>query len=288
MKTYKIEVLLIALFTCVFSFGQITHNTTHITVSGTETGNSLRVYIVANGLGTVVDRTVIMSRSLNLATNASFTDSNATWIYPGNWHMDFLNTNPTLLDFEDVAIVYTGNAKGHTSQPRAQTLRLVNVQYRIESTAARSDFFSSRDSGFEFSNVQFQAYNNNSFLHLPTSGGLLENVSVVAVNMAAFQPDCNPGQTLVMRNWTLDPRIIRIIPNGGGNLTAVTRLENLTWPRTTWQIDGRNRGQTYIIVNPNKPAGWIRYRGQKNGSNDTYEVHTYNVRIVDENNTGIA
>lgn len=264
------------------SFAAITHSGTVITFSGVETGNTMRGYISANSLGTVTDRTTIVNASIRpLNTAAEFRDNDCTWIFSGAFHWDF-TTAANVVEIIDGVMIYTQAAKSHTSQLRATTLKLQNVQYRIEGGTGRTDFFSNGDSGFEFDNVQFITYGGANYLHLPTAGGLLQNVSVrVGSGGLTFQPDCNPGQTLTMLDWTLDANVGSIIPNGGGNLTAVTYLENLDWGNTVWSIDGLGRGQTYIVKNPIKPVGWIRYSGRKSGIDDTYEVHTHNVKVVD-------
>jgi hypothetical protein len=96
------------------------------------------------------------------------------------------------------------------------------------------------------------------------------------------QPDCNSGQTLICRNWKLDAAVARIVGNGGQDLTAITRLENLDWPRLQWDIGTLERGQYYQVINPIKPAGWTGYRGSTNlATTRTDEFHTYNLRIVD-------
>ena len=265
------------------------HSSNRIDISGDETGDSLRSYIVANSLGTVIDKTTVMGRSILLADNASFTDIDCTWIFPSSFHWDFDRTLPTLFELVDAVVIYTQGSKGHTSQPRATTLRLVNVQYRIEGETGRTDFFNFRDSGFEFSNVQFISYGGSNFLHLPTTGGLLENVSVFGkTGSLTFQPDCNRGQELIMRNWVLDNGIDRIIGNGGGDLTAITRLENLSWERTLWQIGVSGRGQYYKVINPIKPDGWTGYRGSSRLSTTRCdEFHTHNVKVVDESNASL-
>lgn len=276
----------------------ISHDANEILVSGTETGESVRAYMTTNSLGTVYDRTAILDRNINVDTNASFTDHDCTWIFPSTYHWDFNKWPiPTLFELEDAVIVYTGDAKNFISgaysggQPRADTIRLTNVQYRIEGNIGRTDFFGGT-SGFEFTNVQLISYGSGlNYLHLNTEGGLMEDVAVrVGAGGLAFQPSSSNNNTLTLRNWTLDPSLGLIQGNGGtNNLTAVTRLENLVWERTEWHIGTGTRGQHYKVINPIKPTGWQSYKG----STDTTkcrcdEYHTHNVRIVDEDNNALS
>lgn len=269
----------------------ISHDANEILVSGTETGDALRTYMNTNSLGTVHDRTAILDRNINLDTDASFTDHDCTWIFPSTYHWNFnKNPQPTLFELEDAVIVYTDGAKSHSDQPRAETIRLINVQYRIEGNTGRTDFFGWGTHEFDFSNVQFITYGGTNYLHLETSGGLLEDVAVkVGAGNLIYQPDARDNTTLILRNWTLDSKISLIQGNGGASLDATTRLENLSWGKTIWYIGTGGRGQHYKVINPIKPSGWRFYKG----STDTTkcrcdEYHTHNVRIVDEDNNALS
>lgn len=266
----------------------ITHDTTHIYISGTETGDALRTYITSNSLGTVITRTTTIERNLRLNSLASLTDVDCTWIFPSTYHLDS-TAKGALFEVVDGVIIYTGGAKGHTSQLRANTIRFTNVQFRIEGGTGRTDYFSNATSGFEFDNVQFISYGGSNFMHLATGGGLLENVAMLVKSGSfTFQPDASPGNTLILRNWVLSG-ITYIIANGNSNITGVTRLENLDWDATQWSIGSFSRGQTYKVINPKKPAGWTGYKGSKNLSVAiTNEFHTHNLRVVDESNTPLS
>ncbi|MDB4180787.1 hypothetical protein N9611_00880 [Flavobacteriaceae bacterium] len=268
-------------------FAQITHSATHITITGTETGDSLRAYIVANSLGTVVGRTTTVGRHIQPANGSTLTDSNCTWIFPDAWHYDMVSGHyATLFEMTDGVIIMSGTQKGHTTMLRG-LIRLTNVQWRVEGNNGRTDFFNNNTSNFQFSNVQFIAAAGSGVLHLPTSGGLLEDINLIVPSSLSVQPDATNGSTLIARNWTLDARLSSIIGNGSRNRTAITRFENLTWDKPEWSIGYFLRGQTWVVVNPNKPANWTNYVSRTNGNSNMYEVHTHNVTIVDENNTPI-
>jgi hypothetical protein len=155
----------------------LAHDASVITITGTETGDSVRSYIASNGLGTVIARTTTLARSLRAASGASFTDSDCTWIFPGTYHIDNIDACD-LFEIIDGVIIYTEGAKSHTSALRSLATTLTNVQYRIEGGTGRSDFFSNQDCSYSFSNVQFISYGGSNFLHLATTGGLLEDVAL--------------------------------------------------------------------------------------------------------------
>ena len=268
----------------------ISHDANEILVSGTETGDALRTYMTTNALGTTYGRTAILDRNIDITQNASFTDHDCTWIFPSTYHWDF-SGKADLFELEDAVIVYTESPKSHTTQPRAETIRLINVQYRIEGNTSRTDFFGGQN-GFEFSNVQLISYGSGlNYLHISTEGGLMEDVAVkVGSGALAFQPSSSNNNTLTLRNWTLDQSLGLIQGNGNANnLTAVTRLENLVWGKTVWHIGTGSRGQHYKVINPIKPTGWQSYKGSTNTAKCRCdEYHTHNVRIVDEDNNALS
>lgn len=252
----------------------ITHDTTHILLSDVEDGDSLRAYVAANSLGTVHDRTIIFDRHLRCTTTAEYSDSNYTYIFPGDFHFDF-NAAPISFTLESGVIVYTGEGKLATTALYADAITLIDTQFRVEySNGGRSDFNRDYPCDWAMSNVQFVNNASNSYLFFTLNGGYQEGVSIGGTGSPTSAViGAVDSATAICHQFKLSGGISRIAPPARDGLTIFSELD---WGNTSWNIGQSNRAQRYTVLNPVKPSGWVKY----SGANIT-EKHTHNINVVD-------
>jgi len=248
-----------------------------VIIDGTQTGDDLRAYILANpafNIGTITDNDIKFNAELVINNNANFTDNNAVYHFPNFFR--YIPEADCTVTFTDVMIHYTGSRKHH-SYNRAYTANFTRVFYLQGVTANRSDFFNNGAYTFNMNDVTLVSYGASDFLHFQTDQ-TLNNITIVnAQGGLSFEPGArNAGEVEIINNLKLSG-VTRIV--GGSGANGDFKTYDMDWDATDWNFStGRN--VDYFFVNPIKPLGWIGYSGVDAAR--AKEFYTHDVTITDE------
>ena len=269
---FKTLLLLIHIFLLSFSgFAAISHSSSEIIISGTETGNSLRSYLASNSfLASVTNNDITFNRDLRISSNANFSDENAVYHFPQSYRFE-PQSNCTVT-FTDVTIHYSGNAKNHSFNS-AYTANFTRVSYLQGVTSGRSDFFNNGNYTFNMSDVTMVSYGSSDYLHFQTPD-TLNNITIVNKQGGLnFEPGAvNAGETQVINNLKL-VNVSQMV--GGAFSQGDFKVYNLDWNATNWQFS--QRSVDFHFVNPIKPSNWNAYTGS---FSRTKEYYTHDVKLV--------
>lgn len=273
------------LFGCVFTINaQITYNANYnpggnggarpaVVISGTQTGDDLRTFIIANPTyGTVNNNDITFNVELAINDNAVFTDNNAVYHFPDVYRYT-PRTNCTV-NFTDITIHYTGIEKGHSFN-RAYTANFTRVFYLQGVTSGRSDFFNNGGYTFNMDNVTFVSYGGSDFIHFQTNV-TLNNITITnALGGLNFEPGARAaGDVEIINNLKLEG-VTRMV--GGSGSQGDFKTFDMNWDATNWNFSPRN--VDFFFVNPIKPAGWTGYSG--GGTLPVQEFYTHDVTLTD-------
>lgn len=279
MNYKKLFTLLSILLFSSFGFSSITYNSSEIIISGTETGASLRSWLVTYyWLADVTNNDITFSRDLKISSNANFSDENAVYHFPQSYRFE-PQSNCTVT-LTDVTLHYSGNAKNHSFNS-AYTANFTRVSYLQGVTSGRSDFFNNGNYSFNMSNVSLVSYGSSDYLHFQTPDTLNNIVIVNKQGGLNFEPGAvNAGETQVINNLTLT-NVSQMV--GGAYSQGDFKVYNLDWDAVNWQFS--QRSVDFHFVDPIKPSNWNAYTGS---FSRTKEYYTHNVKLVDVNGDAVA
>ena len=261
----------------------ITHSATAITITGSETGDTLRAYMNANALETrVFDDLIFTTRSLVLAAGATLTASNCMLAFSGATVWFSLGVGATL-NFNNVIIRAIGDTNGIQAMVTSSAiLNFTNSFYVIDATQGnRIDFFSPASQVHNFVNTAL-VHDGNGFMHLFGS--------ITAKNVYTGVTAEVDGGVVIQYADFID--CIFKFPLGqifndfatAGQPTTFTRL---SWDRTVWAFGRNDAAGGAKFINPRKPAGWTVYGGFVNNGGGVQEVFTHDIRIIDTSGLGV-
>lgn len=265
----------------MFSFkgyATISYNSNEIIISGTETGNSLRIWLASRSfLATVTNRDITFNRDLKINSNATFTDENSVYHFPLSYRYEPLsNCTVTLID---ITIHYSGNAKNHSFNS-AYTANFTRVSYLQGVTSGRSDFFNNGNYTFNMSNVSFVSYGSSDYLHFQTPDTLYNITIVNKQGGLNFEPGAvNFGETEVIYDLSLE-NVSQIV--GGAYSQGDFKVYNLNWDASSWNFS--QRSVDFHLVNPIKPSNWTAYTGS---FSRVKEYYTHDVKLVNSNGDAV-
>ena len=267
-------IVFLCITNCLFTYGQITINNANntITINGTQTGNNLRNFIIANpAAGTVTDRNITFNANLRVIGN--LTDNNAVYHFPSTYR--FEPRTPAIVTLTDVKLHYTGSPKVHSFNT-AYTANFTRVVYLQGVTSQRSDFFNNGDYTFNMNNVSFISYGANDFIHFQTAS-TLNNITITNANGGLnFEPGArNDGEVEIINNLKLEG-ITRMV--GGSGANGDLKTYNMNWDATNWNFTQRN--VDFFFINPIKPNAWTGYSGQ---ASRVKEFYTHRVKVTNNN-----
>ena len=274
---YKIYALMLLFFIDWYSIkAQITFNPNStrpsISISANVSGDDLRTFINANPLsGEVSDRNITFNSELRINNGATLTDNNALYHFPSIFR--YAPQSGATVNFTDITIHYTGNAKSH-SYNGPYTANFTRVFYLQGITSGRSDFFNNGNYTFNMSDVTLVSYGASDFLHFQTNQ-TLNNITIVNANGGLnFEPGARlNGEVEIINNLKLTG-ITRIVGGSGANGDFKTYA--MDWDALNWNFSQRN--VDFFFVNPIKPNGWIGYSGQ---ASKVKEFYTHDVTVFD-------
>ncbi len=246
-----------------------------IIISGTQTGDDLRAFIIANpSTGTVVNQDITFNAELVINNNATFTDNNAVYHFPDVFR--YSPRNNATVNFTDITLHYSGNQKLH-SYNRAYTANFTRVFYLQGVTTGRSDFFNNGNYTFNMDNVTFVSYGASDFLHFQTNT-TLNNITITNANGGLnFEPGARlAGETETINGLKLQG-VSRIV--GGSGSQGDFKTFDMEWDATNWNFIPRN--VDFFFVNPKKPTGWTGYSG--GGTLPVQEFYTHDITVTDTN-----
>ena len=268
----------------------ISHDATYIYVTGTETGDTVRSYIVTNSLGTVSNRSTVMGRTLQIgnATAGTFTDYSATWIFPSTYTFyvprNSLGATCTTT-LTDVEVIYDGSPKSYYTSFNRGTHNWTRVVVRDNVVGAgRTDFFTDQTYTPNWNDVSFTTSLGTTgadadIVHMGVDTNVtLNNFRLTRVSGSTiFEPGATSGATLTLNNPKLTG-VSTIYSFQTGDSYLV--MNNLTWDATLWEIyTGPSSRNTIItFVNPNHPSGWTGYTGQISTFKEQF---THDVTVTD-------
>ncbi len=276
----------------------ITNSGIDITVSGTETGDALRSYMVSNSVGTIVGRNIEFpgdgsgsppSGEITFNTGTTFTDSNSSWHFYDGYRWNFQSAG-VVLNFTDMTIQRSGSKWGNDFyNDLGFEANWENVQYLMNSLTQRSDFFSNGPFTFNLDGVKFINYASVkvNVLHFQ-SAATIRNIQIVNRSTSTFIFE--PGGPTVSDTQHIigilldDVQQIYYGQSAAGGLI----IEDLTWELLTWTV--RKRGGDVEFLNPIHPSGWLGYSidSEDDDLGSLEERYTHDIKVVDEDNTAIV
>jgi hypothetical protein len=261
----------------------ITHTATSITITGSETGDTLRAYMNTNSLETrLFDDLIFTTRSLVVSASATLTASNCMFVFTGAAVWFSVGSGATL-NFNNVIIRATGDTNSIQAMVTASAiLNFTNCFYIIDATQGnRIDFFSPASQVHNFVNTAL-VHDGNGFMHLSGAAGAKNIYTGVTAEV--------DGGVVITHSDFID--CIFKFPTGqifndGAAAGLPTTFTRLSWDRTTWSFgrNGATGGANFI--NPRKPAGWTAYAGDVNNGGGVREVFTHDIRVLNTSGVGI-
>ena len=261
----------------------ITHSASAITITGSETGDTLRAYMNTNNLETrLFDDLIFTTRSLVLAASATLTASNCMLAFSGAavW---FNVGGGATLNFNNVIIRAIGDTNSIQAMVSASAiLNFTNSFYVIDATQGnRIDFFSPASQTHNFVNTAL-VHDGNGFMHLFGSiatknvytGVTAEVDGGIVIQYADFI-DC-------IFKFPLGQ-----IFNDAATAGQPTTFTRLSWDRTVWAFGRNDAVGGAKFINPRKPAGWTAYGGFVNNGGGVREVFTHDIRVLNTSGVGI-
>lgn len=271
----------------------ISHTGIAITISGTETGDALRAYMVANSLHQVIGRDIIFTgvgavgsaNEILFQTGSSLTDSNSSWTFRDGYRWNFQSSGVTLT-FTGMVLRRTGNNWGNDWYNNIGFNAVWdNVRFQLDTFSGRSDFFTNATFGFDLTNCNFTNYGDSLNVMHFVSASTVSDITITNNNTGTFIFE--PGTANVNDTVTLNRfKLIDVSDIFGavvGNGTA--ELNDLDWDALTWSV--RKRTNKFEFINPIKPSGWLQYSVPFAESGTVKEFYTHDVLVRDEFNVAV-
>ncbi|MDB9741457.1 hypothetical protein OAB00_01240 [Akkermansiaceae bacterium] len=270
----------------------ITHTATQISISGVETGDSLRSYMVTNSIGEVNGRNIIFDVDVFMDNTTEFSDNNCTWIFQDGHHINntsskVLADRPISISFEDASIIHYGSgAQSNGTVFTAQNITLIRTHIRIESATNRYDWFWQGITNYQMSNVIFDNQSTqttqNPFVF--SDGAELSGVKYLGVSSSTrLQLGVEAGGVATLSDWEISSNVgdIPSTPADSGEV----RFINTSWQtNATWDAGIATRPLSFTFVNPRFPVdiSGITFRG--GSSNFVHYRRTYDATVFDGSN----
>ena len=270
----------------------ITHDTASITISGTETGATLRTYITTNSLGTVSGLATIVNRNLIFSANCVFTDAQATWTMTGVFYIS--EALGSTLNFTDVTIIIGGGLKTAQHSLISGSIRnWTRVKYLIlNQGGSRYDFSGPVGANREnFDTVELFTNANTSFLHIASNANKTLTDTTVTLGPSVgstgivTQADANITITFLRARLNVVSVSPRIYIDGLGAILFDAYSSNAT----TWTIERRGftgAGGICTFRDPVKPAGFVGYDFVSANSEFREEMR-HNAQVINAAGSGV-
>lgn len=252
-----------------------------------DTGDELRAWINSNGYGQVNDRSIFFDADFDV--RGTFTDERALYQFPEDFGFypngNNVSPSPSVINFTDVTIHYTGTAKGHTHN-FPYTANWTRVIFKQGVTVGRSDFFNNGNYIFNFNDVTLVSYSDGGaglqadYLHFQTNVTIRDIKIISTTGKLSFEPGGRQNgdvENIINLKLRGVAQIVGAL-NGQGDF----RVENLDWDQTNWRFE--QRSIDYFIINPIKPDSWTTYSGS---CSRVKEYYTHDVIVMDQNRSPI-
>jgi hypothetical protein len=239
-------------------------------------------------IANVFGRTIVFKK--RLIVEGEFTDSLAVYYFPqGHISTVALGT----INFKDVAIHYTGNARGTTGNSAdggatadGYTANWSRVNFLYGSTNSGSSvpaacFFSRAEYTFNFNDVSLVSYCGDTRLHL-ISKDTVRNLKVELINPTDDETRIIIGLEQPTSTQYIDGLLLKNVAQIAGshkNWASKVIIKNLDWDSDVWAFHNQNdRENQFEFINPIKPLSWNRY---ENKLNFVKEFYTHDLRVLD-------